>query len=113
MAEYGQRSLRFAIRGPLACSDLPGLYQRVCRLLTISGAALLECDVDGVRADAVAVDALARFALAARRRGCVVKLRGASVELLELVAFIGLDDVLTSSTRPTARTLRRRGLPRP
>jgi len=50
--------------------------------------------VAGVGADAVAVDALARLALVARRRGCAVRLCGASEELLALVAFLGLADVL-------------------
>jgi hypothetical protein len=40
------------------------------------------------------VDALARLQLAARRRGCVIRLRHASPELLELVDFMGLADVL-------------------
>ena len=44
----------------------------------------------GVDADAVTVDALARLQLAARRHGCQVRLRNASSELLELVAFMGL-----------------------
>ena len=48
----------------------------------------------GVHADAVAIDALARLQLAAQRRGCQVRLRGASVELRDLVAFMGLRDVL-------------------
>ena len=41
------------------------------------------------------VDALARLQLAARRHGCQVRLRHASSELLELVTFMGLSDVLT------------------
>lgn len=52
------------------------------------------CDVEGVQADAVTVDALARLQLAARRDQCHVRLRGASNELRELVAFMGLRDVL-------------------
>jgi ABC-type transporter Mla MlaB component len=52
------------------------------------------CDVEGVKADGVTVDALARLQLTARRRRCQVRLRGASHELLELVAFMGLRDVL-------------------
>jgi anti-anti-sigma regulatory factor len=42
----------------------------------------------------VTVDALARLQLAARRTGCTVCLRGASPELRDLVAFMGLDSVL-------------------
>jgi ABC-type transporter Mla MlaB component len=52
--------------------------------------------VAGVAADAVTVDALARLQLAARRHRCVIRLRGASDELRDLVAFMGLDDVLTA-----------------
>ena len=52
------------------------------------------CDVTGVDPDAVTVDALARLQLAARRNGCRVRLRHASAELLELVAFMGLTNVL-------------------
>ena len=48
----------------------------------------------GVEPDAVTVDALARLQLAARRRRCRILLRNASVELKELVRFMGLEDVL-------------------
>jgi hypothetical protein len=50
--------------------------------------------VHGVQADAVTVDALARLQLAARRHDCQVRLRHASAQLNELVAFMGLADVL-------------------
>ena len=86
--------MEFAIWGPIARSDLPGLCERVCALLATSGDGLALCDVSGVDVDAVTVDALARLQLAARRRGCRVRLRNASGELLELVAFMGLADVL-------------------
>ncbi|HEX4930256.1 MAG TPA: STAS domain-containing protein [Gaiellaceae bacterium] len=84
----------FAIWGPIAREDLPGLCDRVCALLTASGAEVARCDVSGVAVDAVTVDAVALLQLAARRRGCQVRLRNASDELLELVAFMGLRDVL-------------------
>ena len=89
-----QTTIAFAIRGPIAPGDLPGLCQRVCALLETSGAALAVCDVSGVEPDAVTVDALARLQLAARRHGCQVRLRHASSELHELLAFMGLRDVL-------------------
>ena len=75
--------------------DLPGLCARVCALLEGSGARVVLCDVRGVDVDAVTVDALARLQLAARRRGCRVRLRHASTDLRELVALMGLADVLT------------------
>lgn len=40
------------------------------------------------------IDSLARLQLAARRIGCEIRLRSASSELLELLAFVGLRDVL-------------------
>ncbi len=87
------RSATLRIAGPLQRADLPGLLARTCALLT-SGIEVLLCDVAGVAADAVAVDALARLALAARRAGVQVRLRGASAELMALVGFIGLAEVL-------------------
>jgi ABC-type transporter Mla MlaB component len=93
MAAPAPQTIAFAIRGPIARSDLPGLCDRVCALLERSDA-VVRCSVRGVEPDAVTVDALARLQLAARRRGCQVRLRDASSELLELVAFMGLRDVL-------------------
>ena len=90
----GTRQIAFAVHGPIARADLPGLCQRVCGLLEGSGADVALCDVSGVEADGVTVDALARLQLAARGHGCQVRLRHASSELLELVAFMGLRDVL-------------------
>jgi ABC-type transporter Mla MlaB component len=84
----------FAIWGPIAPGDLPGLCERVCALLSEGEAHVARCDVRGVAVDAVTVDALARLQLAARRHGCQVRLCNASGELLELVAFMGLTDVL-------------------
>ena len=84
----------FAICGPITRAELPGLCDRVCALLERSGADLALCDVSGIEPDAVTVDALARLQVAARRHGCLVRLRHASDDLLELVAFMGLADVL-------------------
>ena len=94
MSAEAPATLRFAISGPIARADLPGLCDRVCALLQTSGPATALCDVGGVDPDAVTVDALARLQLAARRHGCVVRLHAASSELLELVAFMGLQNVL-------------------
>ena len=94
MASLPKSSFAFTIEGPIARADLPGLCDRVCALLERSKAGVAFCDVGGVDVDAVTVDALARLQLAAHRRGCQVRLRHASSELLELVAFMGLCDVL-------------------
>jgi ABC-type transporter Mla MlaB component len=94
MAASSPRCITLIIRAPLLCADLPGLYERTCALLVGVSADTLLCDVADIAADAVAVDALARLALAARRRGCEVRVRGASPELLALVDFVGVADVL-------------------
>ena len=94
MAAPAPQTVVFAIDGPIARSDLPGLCERVCALLEGSRAELALCDVSGVEPDGVTIDALARLQLAARRHGCQVRLRHASSELLELLAFMGLRDVL-------------------
>ena len=87
------QAIAFAVTGPIERDDLPGLCDRICRLLTQTPARVAFCDVATVPVDAVTVDALARLQLAARRRGCRVRLRHASDELRELVAFMGLEDV--------------------
>jgi ABC-type transporter Mla MlaB component len=94
-------TITFAIRGPLVREDLPELYERVCALLggVGAGADVAVCDVQGIAADAVSVDALARLQLAARRHRCRIELRHASPELRELIAFMGLEDVLVGERR--------------
>jgi ABC-type transporter Mla MlaB component len=93
MAALPPSTITFAISGPLAREDLPALYSRVCMLLETSGATIAVCEVSGVAADAVSVDALARLQLAARRHRCRVELRNASSQLRDLIAFMGLEDV--------------------
>ena len=100
MTASASQTVAFAIGGPIARTDLPGLCDRVCALLKKSDAEVAICDVRGVDPDAVTVDALARLQLAAGRHGCQVRLRGASNELRELLAFMGLD------RRPAGVTLR-------
>lgn len=103
MATPGPHTVAFAIRGPITCADLPGLSHRVCELLTESGAGIVVCEVCGLEPDAVAVDALARLQLAARRHGCQVRLHG-SAELCELVDFMGLTGILCVRSSPDGRT---------
>lgn len=90
MAAPAPQIVAFAVGNPFSRADLPGR----CALLERRRAAVLVCDVSGVGPEAEAVEALARLQLAARRHGCEVRLRRASPELLELVAFMGLRDVL-------------------
>src|SRR3954451_14365772 len=90
-------TITFAITGPITRDDLPGLCDRVCALLEEGSASVAYCDVTGVGVDAVTVDALARLQLGARRRDCTVRLLNASPELLALVRFLGLDNVIAVS----------------
>jgi hypothetical protein len=94
MAVPAQRSVSIEIRAPLRREDLPGLFERTCVLLASRPCEVLRCRVAGIAPDAVAVDALARLALAARRSACSVLLEGVSPQLRTLIGFAGLDDVL-------------------
>ena len=96
-----RRSVTVEVPCPLGRAELTALFERTCELLARgAGCELLLCDVAGVTADSVAVDALARLGLAARRSRCEVRLRGASPELLGLVALVGLGDVLRAEASP-------------
>ena len=56
------------------------------------------CDVSAFPPDAAAIDTLARLQLTARRLGLELRLRHASNELQDLLAFAGLRDVLRVET---------------
>jgi ABC-type transporter Mla MlaB component len=87
-------TITFAVWGPIARADLDGLCDRVCGVFGSTQPRVAYCDVQDVDPDAVTVEALARLQLAARRTGCQVRLRNATPALLDLVAFMGLTDVL-------------------
>jgi hypothetical protein len=64
-------------------------------VLAVDGIELLSWPLAGsARPDLDVIDALARLALAARRLGAEVAVRNAGPELLGLIYFVGLDDVL-------------------
>jgi ABC-type transporter Mla MlaB component len=94
MGPPAPHTVSFAVDGPIAIADVSGLCERLGGLLQGSGAQAALCDVNGVDPDAVTVDVLARLQLAARRQGCHVRLRHASSELLDLLDFMGLSEVL-------------------
>jgi hypothetical protein len=52
------------------------------------------------RPDLAVIDALARLALTARRMGGAITVRGAGPELLALIDFVGLDDVIVVEDLP-------------
>ncbi|HEY2398503.1 MAG TPA: hypothetical protein VGH78_05870 [Solirubrobacteraceae bacterium] len=97
MTRSPRASVTLQIDAPLQRADLAGLSARTCALLEGTGTDLLCCEVGDVEADAVAVDALARLVLAARRHGARVLISGASLELRELIALMGLGAVLEVS----------------
>jgi ABC-type transporter Mla MlaB component len=95
MTAFRPSTIVLPIAGPLARVDVPELCERVRTLLEGSDAAVVLCDLGAaVRPDAVALEVLARVQLIVRRRGRRVRLLHASGELLELLAFAGLDGVL-------------------
>ena len=88
-AGHGRRSL--SVSAPFGLMDVLALCERAERLLQEGPGADLECDVAAVGTpDLATVEALARVELTARRHGADVQLRGASVDLLELLALCGL-----------------------
>lgn len=88
-------SVALRLRAPLTRADLPGLCARVRGVVCCSCGETIVCDVGELAdADAVTVDALARIAVIARRHGRQLAVRGASPALCELVALMGLADVL-------------------
>lgn len=91
------RTVHAQIRGPLERRDLPGLYTRICAQLAAAHGGTLVCDVAAVAVDAVAVEALARLQLGARRDGCRVHIANAPTELDELIQLFGLGEVLIAA----------------
>jgi ABC-type transporter Mla MlaB component len=83
------------IHSPLTRADLPGLYRRVCARLEAEDPVVMFCGLEEFTdADAVTVDALARLQLAGHRHGCEIRLCHASPALRELIALMGLSEVL-------------------
>jgi hypothetical protein len=64
-------------------------------VLAVDGTEVANWPLTGsVRPDLDVIDGLARLALAARRLGGEISVRNAGPELLALIDFVGLDDVL-------------------
>lgn len=83
------------IAGTISGSDVATLCETLVRMLEDDNAGPVVCDVGAMcRADLAAVDGLARIQLAAGSRGRRIRLRAPSAELRELIALVGLGDVL-------------------
>ena len=64
-----------------------------------TGMSAYVCDLSGARPTAATVDSLARLALLLRREGSGLVLWRAPPELVELIAFMGLSEVLVVEPR--------------
>jgi ABC-type transporter Mla MlaB component len=95
MVIWSRPTVEFSVHGPIAVADLPGLSARLTAQFRERGVPLLvACELIDVQVDAVAVDALARLRLCARRHDSELRVCNASPDLVALVALSGLDDVL-------------------
>jgi ABC-type transporter Mla MlaB component len=80
--------------GPIARDEIHAVCERARTLFQRCEADSVVCDVSALDPDAVAIDALARVQLTARRQGRRIELDGVGAELRELLVFAGLVEVL-------------------
>jgi ABC-type transporter Mla MlaB component len=90
-------------------ADVPAMVVVVCGDVEVASWPLAGWD----RPDLSVVDELARWQLTARRLGCSIQLRGACVELLELLELVGLGDVVSAVPKSVGTTERIRNPPPP
>jgi ABC-type transporter Mla MlaB component len=84
------------IGGKIDRADIPGLCECVRVSLESGDVDLVVCEVGAlVDPDAVAVDALARLQLTARRCGAEIRIGHTCDGLRDLLAFMGLSDVVS------------------
>jgi ABC-type transporter Mla MlaB component len=89
-------TILLVISGPIGRADVLRLCERVRVLLQVSDANQVVCDVEALLdPDAVTVEALARLQLTALRLGRRVRLRHACDELQDLIALMGLAEVVS------------------
>ena len=70
-------------------------------VLAVGGTEVASWPLTGsARPDLTVIDYLARLALTARRRGGAITVRGAGPQLLRLIQFVGLDDVVVVDETP-------------
>jgi ABC-type transporter Mla MlaB component len=62
-------------------------------MIEAAGAGVVACDVEALAADLIAVEALVRLQLTARRLGSSIRLRGAPHELVALLRLCGLNSL--------------------
>ncbi|HET7482297.1 MAG TPA: STAS domain-containing protein [Actinomycetota bacterium] len=92
------------IAGPIEPGDIPKLCDRA-RSLLLPPRVSLRCDVSGIpKVDLVAVDALARLDLTAKRMGKLIRFVEISPALRDLLILVGLDDVLSDSVESVGQS---------
>jgi len=79
---------------PIDRAGIPALCDRARAVFECDDPGIVDCDIRALAPDAVSIDALARLQLTGRRLGRQIRLRHCSRELRELLAFVGLADVL-------------------
>ena len=91
----GGSQLVIVLSDSLTRADIPSLCERARRWLENSEVAVVICDAHALTdPDAVAIDAVARLQLTAKRVGRELRLRDACSRLQELIELAGLSDVL-------------------
>jgi ABC-type transporter Mla MlaB component len=97
VAAHEPSTIALVVAGRIARADVAALCDRVRALLEESRAELLVCEVAATAdPDMATVELLARLQLVARRLGRQVRLSRAPAGLVELLALLGLDEVLQS-----------------
>jgi ABC-type transporter Mla MlaB component len=82
------------LAGAISRNETTLLCERLRALIELHDLELVEYELSAILVDLVAVEALARLQLTARRCGCGVRFVGVSSELESLVALCGLRGVL-------------------
>ncbi len=87
------------VAGPIAAGEVATLCERLHAIIASSDADIVVCDVGALPPSALAVEALARLQLTARRSNRRIRLRRASPCLAHLLDFVGLADVFAVGAR--------------
>jgi hypothetical protein len=82
------------VAAPIGDGDVAMLCERLRAVIGTSDAEIVVCDVGALPANARTIEALARLQLTARRLGRRIRLQRASHQLEQLLAFVGLADVV-------------------
>jgi ABC-type transporter Mla MlaB component len=91
----GDPGAGIVLRGCIERCDLDLVCERAGELMSASDGSVVVCEVGGLeRSDIVAVDAIARVQVIARRLGRELRLKNATIELRDLIGLAGLDDVV-------------------